>query len=90
MRKILILALISLIGCAQNQCHNAIAETSETENQYTQISEESETNRKRVLIVKIRDCEYLETHVLDGYTHFLYTHLGDCQNPIHKDLQTPK
>ena len=32
-------------------------------------------------IVKIRGCEYIKSHV---YLGRVYTHLGDCRNPIHE------
>lgn len=32
-------------------------------------------------IVKIRDCEYIESSVYAGR---VYTHCGDCTNPIHQ------
>lgn len=32
-------------------------------------------------IVKIRKCEYIKSHV---YLGWVYTHTGDCNNPIHK------
>lgn len=32
-------------------------------------------------IVKIRNCDYIVSHVYAGY---VYTHCGDCTNPIHQ------
>ena len=32
-------------------------------------------------MVKVRGCEYIKSHV---YLGSVYTHCGDCSNPIHK------
>lgn len=32
-------------------------------------------------IVKVRNCEYIKASVYSGY---VYTHCGDCTNPIHQ------
>jgi hypothetical protein len=32
-------------------------------------------------IKKVRGCEYIKSHV---YLGSVYTHCGDCNNPIHK------
>lgn len=49
--------------------------------QYDEINAELEqTQGLGTQIVKVRGCEYIKSHV---YLGRVFTHCGDCNNPIH-------
>lgn len=55
--------------------------------QHSQTITVSEQPHGMTHITKIRDCEYIYN---DWNSPIVYTHCGDCSNPIHVYNPTPK
>ena len=74
MKKVFILSIIFLIifcSCTNNQSN---------ENSTTITTQADGVGE--LTVVKIDGCEYFQNYTRDG--HYVYTHKGNCTNPIHK------
>ena len=72
---ILLASIILFISCNNKQNNKQVQKTKETS-----VVELDRLNE----IVRVRNCEYIKSRVYSGY---VYTHCGDCNNPIHKNKQ---